>query len=229
MAQQGIRRKSWYPIAYMFVIMAFFSAILVGFSRFTESRVAANERLAVERAVLGVLPIDVPAGASNQQIHDLYLKNVTPPEKPGEPYKLMKNERVAAYAIPFSGRGFWDVIEGVIGVAPDGRTITGIAFYQQHETPGLGAEITKPRFKDQFRSGGKRVAETGKPLTFVREDEKAGPMEINQITGATQTSVRLERILDERLGRWRENSAAAEATAPAAAETTPPAAQEESK
>ena len=212
MALADLKTRSWYPVVYMFVVTAFFSAILIGFARLTRERVEANQKLAVERAVLLALPIAIPPAASNAQVHELYLKAIqAPPAGPPEqPYRLERDRRVEAYAVPFEGRGFWDVIKGVIGIAADRRTLTGIAFYQQRETPGLGAEITKPRFRDQFSTGKKRMAETGPPLTFVPEGENTGPSEINAITGATQTSVRLQRTLNEQLTKWRKSEAAAE-------------------
>jgi len=51
-----IRKQSWFPIAYMFCVTAFFSSIVIGLTRLTSDRVEANETLAFERAVLSVLP-----------------------------------------------------------------------------------------------------------------------------------------------------------------------------
>ena len=51
-----MREKWWFPIAYMFVVTAFFSSIVIGFARFTDERVEANKDLAFEKAVLAVLP-----------------------------------------------------------------------------------------------------------------------------------------------------------------------------
>ncbi len=59
--------------------------------------------------------------------------------------------KLLGYAFEISGEGFWDVISGYLAVSPDRRTILGIAFYRQSETPGLGAEITKPWFEEQFK------------------------------------------------------------------------------
>ena len=42
----SVKEKSWYPVAYMFTLTAFFSLILIGFSRFTQGRVEVNEKLA---------------------------------------------------------------------------------------------------------------------------------------------------------------------------------------
>ena len=90
----------------------------------------------------------------------------------------------------------------VIGVKADKETVTGIAFYEQKETPGLGAEITKPAFKNQFQ--GKLLAEQGSPLKMRRPGETLGKNEYHAVTGATQTSTRLENIINDALEQWRE-------------------------
>jgi Na+-transporting NADH:ubiquinone oxidoreductase subunit C len=194
----------------MFAVTAAFSSVVLGFSRLTLDRVKANRRLAFEKAVLEALPIDLPPDASNQNLHALFVKNVEPSDDyDADVYRLVRDGRTAAYALPFAGRGFWDEIRGVVGVGSDRHTITGVAFHKQNETPGLGAEITEPRFRGQFETGKKRIAASGPPLVFVSEEtEAAGASEINALTGATQTTTRLERILNERLRAWREREEA---------------------
>jgi Na+-transporting NADH:ubiquinone oxidoreductase subunit C len=188
----------------MFAVTAAFSAVLITFSRATRERVEANEKLAVERAALVALDIDIPPGATNRELHDLYVRKVQQPtDASAGAYRLVENDKTVAYAVPFTGRGFWDTISGFVGVkAEDRRTITGFAVYEQRETPGLGARITEPEFKQQFDAD-KRLADEGRPLTFKREDAATGPTEINAITGATQTCTRLERMLNDRLAEWR--------------------------
>jgi len=222
-APASIRERAWYPVAYMFIVTAAFSTVLIGFARWTRPRVEANGRIAFERAVLTALPIEIPEDASNADLHQLFPERVLPPHHKGAPeaqrvsgsYHLVPgpNPRppyFTAYAVPFEGRGFWNMIRGVIGLkynAEQGRwETTGIAFYEQNETPGLGAEITTPRFRDQFRKG-KLIPRAGRPLTFVPESANAGESEVNAITGATQTCTRLERIINERLAEWRKTMA----------------------
>ena len=64
-----MREKPWFPAVYMFVVTAFFSSIVIGFSRLTEKRVEANTTLAFEKAVLSVLPGMLDAG-----VHGLELQ-----------------------------------------------------------------------------------------------------------------------------------------------------------
>jgi Na+-transporting NADH:ubiquinone oxidoreductase subunit C len=147
-----IRKQPWYPIVYMFCVTAFFSTVVIGFTR------------------------------------------------------LKEDGRVVAYAVPIEGRGFWAPIRGMIGVKADRKTITGIAFYEQNETPGLGAEIAKSPFRDQFR--GKEISPQDKPISMRRPGETLGKSEVHAVTGATQTSTRLEGIINASLKQWQTQMAA---------------------
>jgi len=66
----------------------------------------------------------------------------------------------------FEGQGFWARIRGIVGIAADRKTVTGITFYEQSETPGLGAEIVRPAFRNQFK--GKLLAPKERPITMRR-------------------------------------------------------------
>jgi len=104
--------------------------------------------------------------------------------------------------VPIEGQGFWDTIKGVIGIAPDKRMITGVCVYEQNETPGLGAEIARLPFRSQFV--GREIADEGKPFGIKPVGSSLDRSEVHAVTGATQTSTRIERIIVEQLSRWRE-------------------------
>lgn len=63
------------------------------------------------------------------------------------------------YILPMYGAGLWGPIWGYIAMDSDGQTIYGAYFAHQGETPGLGAEIEKPAFSDQF--DGKSLFDNG--------------------------------------------------------------------
>ena len=56
-----------------------------------------------------------------------------------------------SYVIPITGFGLWDRIVGYIAIRPDGKTVEGIAWYDQKETPGLGGVITESGWQAQFQ------------------------------------------------------------------------------
>jgi Na+-transporting NADH:ubiquinone oxidoreductase subunit C len=186
----------------MFCVTAVFSSIVIGFTRLTGERVEANQMLSFEKAVLSVLPGLYEEKLGRLETHNRFVESVGEPDaSSGEAYTLKEGGKIIAYAVPISGRGFWAPIKGVIGIKADGRTITGIAFYEQNETPGLGAEITKDSFRNQFR--GKEISDSGEAINIRVPGATLGNSDVHAVTGATQTSSRVEKIINTALKKWR--------------------------
>jgi len=193
-----MRDKAWFPVLYMFIVTAIASSILLGVNRLTSSRVTENRRSALRKALLASL-----AAESAESIKE-------PDKSSAGAYRLVQNGETIAYAVPFEGTGFWALIKGVVGIRADMKTITGIAIYEQRETPGLGGEIVKPAFKGQFK--GLRIKDLteadGKSPTYIRfvkpDVQVKGGNEVHAVTGATQTSVRLETMINRTIGEWRK-------------------------
>lgn len=199
-----MREKGWYPIFYMFAVTAGFSSVVIGFSALTRDRVEANARLAFESAVLEALPGLYEPGLSGPEVHRRFSEQVGGPDaSSGGAYMLKKDGQIAAYALPFEGQGFWARIRGIVGIAADKKTMTGITFYEQSETPGLGAEIVKPAFRNQFK--GKVLARKEKPITMRRPGATLGESDVHAVTGATQTSVRVEEMTNRAIKTWQES------------------------
>ncbi|MHC4365049.1 MAG: FMN-binding protein [Planctomycetota bacterium] len=201
-----MRDKRWFAVAYMFLVTAFFSSIVIGFSQFTRARVEANKTLAFEKAILAALPELFVPDAGGLELHRRFTEQVTAPQNStGGAYVLKENGQVRAYALPIAGQGFWAPIKGVIGLRSDRKTITGIAFYEQNETPGLGAQITTISFRSQFK--GKVLSAGDKPLGLKRAGELLSESDVHAVTGATQTSMRLEEIINAAVNSWRSRLA----------------------
>ncbi len=197
-----MKKNRSFAVIYMFIVTAFFSAIVIGFSEYTDERVKANQSFAYERAVLSVLPDIDLKGKSQMQMHNIFVEELEEPsEKTHGAYVFQKNGRLT-YALPFQGQGFWAPIKGVIGIDPDTLKVTGIEFYEQNETPGLGARIEDEEFKDQFDQLKLFANET--PIEMKRPGEQLDTGQVHAVTGATQTSVRLERIINDALQSWKE-------------------------
>lgn len=199
----NVRDRAWFPILYMFILTLGLSTILIIFGTATRERVKNNETLAYERAVLEALSIELGAAPAPDEIHRIYLSLIRPPDETSAGALIyVKGDSLHGYALPLEGPGFWAPIKGVIGIAPDSITISGIGFYEQNETPGLGGEITKPAFREQF--AGKRISGTGLPLEVRNPAEPIDESSVHAVTGATQTSLRLEKFMNERLAAWRD-------------------------
>lgn len=198
------RERAWYPVAYMFVITVVPTAILLGLSEGTRERVKRNERLAFERAVLQALEPTLPRKMRNAEVHELFVARVET-NLVGGAYPYKKDDKIVAYALPIEGQGFWAPIKGVIAINADLRTVRGISFYEQSETPGLGAEIAQDWFRLQFTNV---VLETAEPVLPFRY--AGGKGKVDAVTGGTQTSTRLERFLNARLAGWLQRMQAGE-------------------
>jgi Na+-transporting NADH:ubiquinone oxidoreductase subunit C len=189
------------------VITAVFSSVLIAFSRLTQGRVRANEQLNFERAVVQAFP-EIQY-KNNLEIHQIFDDQFKKDDRTGA-YLYEKDGQLSGYAVPFAGQGFWDKIEGVIGIAADKRTIRGVAFYQQKETPGLGARIDEETFRKQFI--GKNIQDSAQPIRIVPEAQIPADNEVHAVTGATQTSVRLEVLMNRNIRAWLDAMHTQEAT-----------------
>lgn len=110
------------------------------------------------------------------------------------------------YVIPVYGAGLWGPIWGYVAFDSDGNRIYGAYFAHQGETPGLGAEIEKPAFSDQFK--GKEVfSEHGRFLSVKvckpGQEPKSGSY-VNGVSGGTITSQGVDRMLRSSLEPYTE-------------------------
>jgi electron transport complex protein RnfG len=90
-------------------------------------------------------------------------------------YKGLSGGQVTGVAFEMSAAGYGGNIGIMMGLAPDG-TVKGIEITSMSETPGLGAKVTTPSFKQQFQ---------GKSLQNTRFNVKKDGGDFDQISGAT--------------------------------------------
>lgn len=110
------------------------------------------------------------------------------------------------YILPVYGAGLWGPIWGYVAFDDNGSTIYGAYFAHQGETPGLGAEIEKPEFSDQFQ--GKQVFKEGRfrPIAVIKKGQKPlnGEDYVDGISGGTITSKGVGAMLDNCLTPYRK-------------------------
>ena len=101
-----------------------------------------------------------------------------------------------AYILPISGKGLWSTIYGYIALEPDMNTVKGITFYKHGETPGLGGEIEKSFFTDNFK--GKKIF-SGQELVSINiaKGKAINPGEhtVDGISGSTLTCVGVQNFI----------------------------------
>lgn len=106
------------------------------------------------------------------------------------------------YVLPVYGAGLWGPIWGYIALNDDKDTVFGVYFSHQGETPGLGAEIAKPVFQDQFL--GKRVMENGAVALGVEKNGKVSKpdYQVDGISGGTITSKGVDAMIKDCLSKY---------------------------
>jgi Na+-transporting NADH:ubiquinone oxidoreductase subunit C len=109
------------------------------------------------------------------------------------------------YILPLAGMGLWGPIWGYVSLDEDGTTIYGAFFDHQGETPGLGAEITKTHFTDQF--DGKHIVKDGEflPVSVVKKGQAPAGNEdyVDGISGGTITSKGVSAMLADCLTPYK--------------------------
>lgn len=103
------------------------------------------------------------------------------------------------YIIPVYGAGLWGPIWGYLAVDSDGSTIYGAYFAHQGETPGLGAEIEKPQFQDQFENKQLFKDDKLQPVAVVKKGQRPlGPEDyVDGVSGGTITSKGVSSMLHD--------------------------------
>lgn len=108
------------------------------------------------------------------------------------------------YILPMYGAGLWGPIWGYVAINSDGSTIYGAYFAHQGETPGLGAEIEKPAFSNQFND--KRLVKDGHfmPIAVLKAGQVPANGEdyVDAISGGTITSKGVASMIDNCLGGY---------------------------
>jgi len=203
-------KDSLHTLIFSAVLGLVCALLLTGAAELTRDRQNANAEAEKIRNILGVLGVPFEPGASSQELEAVYRENVRP-RKRGDlemfEYVSGGEGEVQAVAIPFAGSGLWGPIEGYLSLDPNLKTILGVTFHKQQETPGLGGEIASEGFRNRFQ--GKAIEDdSGKPGVIIRRGGAAGPNEVDAITGATMTCKKVQKMLSavaERIVRERDS------------------------
>lgn len=120
------------------------------------------------------------------------------------PVYLFQKQGVITYiVVPVYGYGLWSTMRAYLAVEADGSQIAGISFYKHGETPGLGGEITNPRWQAKWK--GKRIYDNRGQVRLVvtknaGSDPVAAPFQVDAISGATLTSNGVTNLIQFWLG-----------------------------
>lgn len=108
------------------------------------------------------------------------------------------------YVIPMTGSGLWGPIWGYLSFEENGDVVYGTDFGHDSETPGLGAEIIYPAFRNQF--GGKHLLQGGefKSIAVVKPGQSRSDRDyVDGISGGTITSKGVDAMLLQSVGKYK--------------------------
>ena len=182
-----------------------------------------NEELDIKKNILSVLGYKQDTPWTDEKVQSLYDRNINEIriDEVGSVfdevdksdnfaytiYQSRENNKVTGYAIPIAGKGLWGTMYGYFAIEPDAETVKGITFYKHKETPGLGAEVDKDWFKNNFI--GKKLTDKNGELVsievvkgYVSKTDPEALHKVDGISGATITGTGLTTFLKSDLEKY---------------------------
>ena len=215
--KKGINKNSnAYIMIYTTIIVVIVALLLSITSGALKSRQNANIELDKKKQILSSLPAVVLEGADAAQLFADNIKHIYILDETGEIIKdldpvadfnyapqegeyviyMAEVDQATKWIIPLYGKGLWGAIWGYIALDDDRNTVNGVYFSHASETPGLGANIVIPAFRDPFV--GKHIMQNGKfaSIAIMKVGQIAeGQDQVDAISGGTITSKGVESML----------------------------------
>ena len=216
-------RSDLYTIAFTTIITVILGLGLSATADSLRERQILNEELDIKKNILSVLGYKQDTPWTNEEVQNLYDANINEinideigsiideVDKTDNLsytiYQSRENNKVTGYAIPIAGKGLWGTMYGYFAIEPDAETVKGITFYKHKETPGLGAEVDKDWFKNNF-VGKKLTNENGELVSievikgYVSDTDPDAAHKVDGISGATITGTGLTTFLKSDLQKY---------------------------
>lgn len=208
-------------VLFMTVIAALYGAGVTGLHLSTIKMVEQNKRFIEQKALVELFQLGDIKILSKAEIAQLVQTRIDQSEtltdpQTGKTFPLLKafdsaaHDQLTAYGFPFSGIGFWAEIKGYIAVDSELKKTVGLKVISQVETPGLGARIEEPFFVKPFTDG-LNITPPAPGANYiymgtVGSRPEAGTAQYGRtfdaITGATQTSLAMSRMLNTTLAEF---------------------------
>ncbi len=205
----------------MISIAAVFGSGVTGIYLASQNIMLQNEAFLEQKSLVELFDLGEVKVLSKDQVRILVEERIDATEKRIDPetnweFTIIKafndaeHKSLKAYGFEFQGLGFWAPIKGKLAVTPDLSKTIGIKITQQQETPGLGGRIEEKVFTESFIKGlditppakGKTYLYMGVTDTQPQEGSQQYGRKFDAITGATQTSMSMERMLNEFVARF---------------------------
>lgn len=114
-------------------------------------------------------------------------------------YMVMKDNQLERIVLPVTGKGLWSTLYGMMSLDKDIKTVRGITFYKQGETPGLGGEITNPKWTALW-DGRTAYDDEGKTVIRIVKGPATSKSEVDGLSAATLTCRGVTNLLHFWLG-----------------------------
>lgn len=203
-AEQQLQRPQSSSMSMMLVLSGI--AMLSGFlvvlvSQLTAPLIAENQRIAIERALVQV----IPGSVSHQEFY-FQDGNLLPVDQSAIGESVYAgydaNGKLLGIAARAASQGYADIIYLLYGYDPACECIRGIQVLKMAETPGLGDKIIKDaNFQANFDALDARVDMNQmalvNPIVTVKHGTKQHPWEIDAISGATISAKAVGKALNQ--------------------------------
>ena len=217
----GSLRSIAYAAVLCIVCSLLLTAASSGLQPFQERNVLLDRRRNI-LAAAGLIQEERLSAADIEALYTRHIRplrvdslgRVLPSAEGGEaalPFYLVVQEedRPEGYIVPIDAKGLWGPINAYLAFDDDGTTVKGFTVYRHAETPGLGGEIEKKWFRDNW-VGKKIVTRQGK---FVSVGVAKGRVEemvpldkrehyVDGISGATLTGKYLAAGIRDTLNQY---------------------------
>lgn len=218
-----------YTLGFAAAITLVCSVLLASAATLLKDRQDLNVQLDIKYNILSVLGLVESHDVTPEQLLKIYDNNVKsfvvdldgnlvtghkaesidPKDDPDllPIYIREENGEVLAYCLPTQGKALWSTVKGYIALENDLNTVKAITFYSHGETPGLGGEIEKEWFTNNFKNK-KILDESGNIVSIqivkgkLRDDAKDPEHKVDGISGATLTGKGITHFLKATLEKY---------------------------
>ena len=171
-------------ISVLVVVGLVSGSLLVCVYNYASPLIKKNEEKELKEAIFKVLP-------GIERCNDIKKDGITLYEG------IDKRGNVKGYVFIAEGNGYQGTIRMIAALDKDLRHLTGLEVLESSETPGLGAEITKDFFKEQFQN-----LSVLPDIAFTK-GTPSQDNEIQAITGATISTRAVVEILNKEIEKIR--------------------------
>jgi Na+-transporting NADH:ubiquinone oxidoreductase subunit C len=207
--KKPFQERTAYPFIFMVGLTVFFVAILGILFHTSEQKIQAQQVLIYQTQMVNIFAdsistlthIDKANLISKEHIPRTYATYFKKETQPTVYYRVETPGHFLGYCFDITGSGLWGTMHAFIGTTPDLNHIVNFSIYSQQETPGLGARVSEDWYKKQFANKKLRINDKVMFYTLVPEGATTDSNTVQQITGATITSLSVSKMLQKEMDR----------------------------